>query len=211
MDGLQDTRDARLLRADKSTHNDGEERASNWFTNFIKQWKPQKAQKVAPQAAPVVTKIMTQDGKNLQTLLHTLVTSQKSTDDVFQVAKLGGQMKPAEMFQPDRLPMYISFSERTFRQRGHDRWGIETLLKKYPEKELAMIANSGFRRADDLSKETAEKLRAGLMNKWFMEKKKPIDVVQLLKGEKMTMDAFNRQKWRDYRDTYNDLFIKTIA
>ncbi|POM60108.1 putative RxLR effector, partial [Phytophthora palmivora] len=125
MDGLQDTRDARLLRADKSTHNDGEERASNWFTNFIKQWKPQKAQKVAPQAAPVVTKVMTQDGKNLQTLLHTLVTSQKSTDDVFQVAKLGGQMKPAEMFQPDRLPMYISFSERTFRQRGHDRWGIE--------------------------------------------------------------------------------------
>ncbi|POM60107.1 Avirulence protein (Avh) [Phytophthora palmivora] len=201
-DDLYGIRNTRLLRAEKATEYDGEERALDWLKKVTNLLKPKNSAKVVPVEATEV--LLTRKFRNQVTKL---VKSSDTTDDVFAKTKLGGLPSQKELFKPNRLPMYISFSERSFDRRRHDKWGIETLLKNYREEELAMIANIGFRNGDDLSKQTAEGLRSGLISKWLDEGKPARAVAQLLKGGRPTMEKFNSGAYDSYLHQFNDKYI----
>ncbi|OWZ10258.1 Avirulence (Avh) protein [Phytophthora megakarya] len=199
-DELRGMRRTRLLRAEKET-NDDEER-----TNLLKKIASVFKSKNSAKVVPIGTVKEMQLAPNLAKKFKKLMKS-KSLDDAVTTLKLGGKVKPkvTELYQPDKLPMYVRFSEDTFARRGSvDKWGIETLRKNgYSEKDLLVISNHGFKNGDDVSTETAKRLRGGLLEKWFQEKKTANEVAQLLKAGEKTLTPANQAAYQNYLKAQN--------
>ncbi|OWZ08095.1 Avirulence (Avh) protein [Phytophthora megakarya] len=210
-DELRGMRRTRLLRAEKATNEDGEERG-NLLTKIASVFKSKNPAKVVPigevntlQLAPKLAKKVKQ-----------LKSKAASLNDVFKKAKLGGIENPnakiemptaKQLFESDRLPMYVKFSEETFKPRGSvDKWGIETLTRNgYSELDLMRISNYGFTKGDDVAKQTAKRLRGGLLDKWFLQDKPAHEVAQFLKAGKKTMDPFNEAAYKNYVKAKNSV------
>ncbi|KAE8885577.1 hypothetical protein PF010_g25929 [Phytophthora fragariae] len=190
----------RLLRTEKLTDEDdvSEERAGFDFVNKLKNLiKPKSVSKVAP-------KVIAKEGNNLPADLAKMLKAEKSTDDAF--AALNIKNAGTNLFRRDKLPGYVRYSELASKQTGTlDVYGIATLRKHFTDIELSKVVNAGMKSTDDLTKATAERLRAGQFGTWLRERKEPREVYQLLKGGTKTISDVDRANWRKYLGKFNKL------
>ncbi|KAG7385017.1 hypothetical protein PHYPSEUDO_002029 [Phytophthora pseudosyringae] len=225
-----DTGIKRRLRAEKAIEDDdkAEERGaiSSLTTKLKNLLKSKKLPKVAPKVDPKVDPKVLTDAASMQkelvkvasmpkdmTLpkkLQTMARKQKSTDDAFSTFKLGEE--GARLFKADALPAYVRFSELTVKQRGgQDMYGVKTLLHNFGEKKVITIANAGLNSKNELSVATAERMRAGLISKWWGERKSVQDVTLMLKDGGVTLSQANKEVVKTYMNAYNKAYITNVA
>ncbi|ETI57118.1 hypothetical protein F441_00523 [Phytophthora nicotianae CJ01A1] len=212
--GMSDTKPKRLLRAEKFIEEGGENEERGAFSNIVA--KVKGLVKVDPKRMPVVPKglatvrEMPDEGNKFTLKLKDFLNKQKSLDDVYSLQVKGKKGK--KLLEPDALPMYIKFSELTAAQRGgKDMYGINALLNHVPEKDLLEIAIRGMKSTDKFTVATADRVRAGLISKWWSEKLRPHEVASLLKGGDITLDKVHKEVARLYLNTYNKVHITTTG
>ncbi|KAL3663702.1 hypothetical protein V7S43_011117 [Phytophthora oleae] len=211
----------RTLRTDKARE---EERAITDFLTKIKNLV--KSKKVVPtQIDPKLAKVasievptqlstvvsMPTQGAKLQSKLNKLVESKKTTDQVFSILKLNN---PAtKLFDADALPMFVRFMEKSSKSGANNVYknGVETLLTHIPEKRLIGIVNSGLQSKSELSFATADRLRAGLVSKWWSEGKTVREITPMLKNGATVLSKSNKELVAKYTVAYNAAYITKFA
>ncbi|ETN23978.1 hypothetical protein PPTG_00445 [Phytophthora nicotianae INRA-310] len=141
-------------------------------------------------------------------MINGFVKDKKTLDDVF-TSQVNTKWENT-LFKADGLPMYVRFSELTAKQRGHDTYGVNLLVTKYGQEKLMQAVNTGLSSGDDLAVATADRLRAGLLNRWWNEKKDPTEVARLLKGGNTVVPSFSKELVKKYRGQYNAAYISSL-
>ncbi|KAG6949597.1 hypothetical protein JG687_00014758 [Phytophthora cactorum] len=225
-DGLSDIGTKRSLRAEKviEVGNENEERGqvSNIFAKvgrLVKRKKnvdPKVIAKVEsaridskamanavpaiPKELPTVSR-MSKEDKTLTKKLNDFVEEKRSLDAVFTSQVMNKWNNG--LFSAEGLPMYVRYSEMTAKRGGHDTYGVNLLVTKVGQEKLVKAVNIGLASGDDLAIATADRVRAGLLNKWWKEGRDATDVARFLKGGGVVVPTVNKNVVKLYRDRFN--------
>ncbi|KAG3175125.1 hypothetical protein PC128_g17883 [Phytophthora cactorum] len=225
-DGLSDIGTKRSLRAEKviEVGNENEERGqvSNIFAKvgrLVKRKKnvdPKVIAKVEsaridskamanavpaiPKELPTVSR-MSKEDKTLTKKLNDFVEEKRSLDAVFTSQVMNKWNNG--FFSAEGLPMYVRYSEMTAKRGGHDTYGVNLLVTKVGQEKLMKAVNIGLASGDDLAIATADRVRAGLLNKWWKEGRDATDVARFLKGGGVVVPTVNKNVAKLYRDRFN--------
>ncbi|KAG1689157.1 hypothetical protein DVH05_002795 [Phytophthora capsici] len=212
----------RLLRIENETK---EERAVSDFLTKIKNLvKPKKVPKVAPtNVDPKLTKVasikvppelstvakMPTQSSSVKSKLNKLVKSNANTEQAFLALKIDNRKR---LFDPDVLPMFVRFLEISSPPGAKNIYknGVETLLKHLSEKDFITIVNSGLKSKSELSLATADRLRAGLVSKWWSEGKGVREITLLLKNGEKVLSKSNKELVAKYTLAYNRAYITKL-
>ncbi|KAG1694399.1 hypothetical protein DVH05_021479 [Phytophthora capsici] len=213
----------RSLRIEKETK---EERAVSDFLTKIKNLvKSKKVPKVVPtNVDPKLTKVasikvptelstvatMPTQSSSVQSKLNKLVKSNANTEQAFSTLKLGSPT--TKLFDADALPLFVRFLEKSSVPGAKNIYknGVETLLTHFPEKRLITIVNSGLKSKSELSFATADRLRAGLVSKWWSEGKDARGITLLLKNGEKVLSKSNKELVAKYTLAYNRAYITKL-
>ncbi|KAK1941119.1 hypothetical protein P3T76_007825 [Phytophthora citrophthora] len=226
-DSLPTVREMGTKRSLRTEEDTTEERIVKDFLIKIKDLvKSKKVPKVVPtKVDPKLTKAasikvptelttvvaMPSQSNALQKKLNGLVKDKMTTDNAFMSLKLGDSA--TKLFSADALPMYVRFLEKSSAPGATNIYqnGVKTLLKHFPEKDLIAIVNNGLQSKNKLSFATADRLRAGLVSKWWSEGKTVQEITPLLKnGAKLLSDS-NKGLVAKYMLKYNEEFITKLT
>ncbi|KAG6948046.1 hypothetical protein JG688_00015268 [Phytophthora aleatoria] len=229
-DGLSDMRPKRSLRAEKVIEegNENEERGtvSNLLAKvgrLVKRKKKIDPKVIAKADAKVLARIdskaianavpaipkdletvrgMPKESETLMTKLNGFVKEKRSLDAVFtsQVMK---KWNNGGLFSAEGLPMYVRYSEMTTKRGGQDTYGVNLLVTKVGQEKLVKAVNVGLASGDDLAIATADRVRAGLLNKWWKEGRDAIEVARFLKGGGVVVPSVNKDVVKLYRADQN--------
>ncbi|ETM56555.1 hypothetical protein L914_00508 [Phytophthora nicotianae] len=166
------------------------------------------AVKPVPKQLTAVKEMPEEKSSEAVRMINGFVKDKKTLDDVF-TSQVNTKWENT-LFKADGLPMYVRFSELTAKQRGHDTYGVNLLVTKYGQEKLMQAVNTGLSSGDDLAVATADRLRAGLLNRWWNEKKDPTEVARLLKGGNTVVPSFSKELVKKYRGQYNAAYISSL-
>ncbi|KAG3106956.1 hypothetical protein PI124_g10667 [Phytophthora idaei] len=226
-DGLSDIGTKRSLRAEKviEVGNENEERGqvSNFFAKVGRLVKRKKKvdpkviakaestridSKAMANAVPATPKElatvsrMPMEGKTLTMKLNGFAEEKRSLDDVF-TSQVMNKWNNGGLFSAEGLPMYVRYSEMTAKRGGHDTYGVNLLVTKVGQEKLVKAVNIGLASGDDLAIATADRVRAGLLNKWWKEGRDATEVARFLKGGGVVVPTVNKDVAKLYRDRFN--------
>ncbi|KAG1689164.1 hypothetical protein DVH05_002802 [Phytophthora capsici] len=153
---------------------------------------------------------MPSQSTTLQSKLNKLVTGKATTQQAFSTLKLG--IPTTKLFDADALPLFVRFLEVSSPPGVKNIYknGVETLLTHFPEKRLIGIVNSGLKSKSELSFATADRLRAGLVSKWWSEGKDVRGITLLLKNREKVLSKSNKELVAKYTLAYNRAYITKL-
>ncbi|KAF4138810.1 hypothetical protein GN958_ATG12019, partial [Phytophthora infestans] len=143
-----------------------------------------------PKELTAVNSKMSKEGKEVMKKLDGFVKEQNSLEKVF-ASQVKGKWDNG-LFAADGLPMYVRFSELTAKQRGQDTYGVNLLVTHFGQEKLMLAVNKGLTSGDSLAAATVMRVRAGLLNKWWKEKKDVREVAHFLKGGNVVVPTVNK-------------------
>ncbi|KAF1777492.1 hypothetical protein GQ600_17131 [Phytophthora cactorum] len=145
---------------------------------------------------------MPKESKTLMTKLNGFVKEKRSLDAVYR-SQVMEKWNNGGLFSAEGLPMYVRYSVMTTKRGGQDTYGVNLLVTKVGQEKLVKAVNVGLASGDDLAIATADRVRAGLLNKWWKEGTDAIEVARFLKGGGVVVPSVNKDVVKLYRAGQN--------
>ncbi|ETP54836.1 hypothetical protein F442_00534, partial [Phytophthora nicotianae P10297] len=210
-----DVETRRILRAEKTIGGeDNEERGamSNFANKIAKLFKSKKVLPVesmtvavagVPEELTMLTKAMPSEAMNKIDKLVKGING-KSLDDVY-TAHVMEKLPLGKAFAPEALPLYVRYSEEAAKKTD-DLFGVKTLERELGLEKLVKYIELGLKSKDDLAFATAERLRVGLVSKFWKEKKIPTDMAISMKGGNRAVEKVNKDLVKKYLVQHNTAY-----